>query len=145
MATEEHNSVETVVSLAAREAVEAGYSQITTAHLLIALSRASEGMDSCDSLSSEDLRREFEHLGIQPRTFRRRLRVMLGRGESKASREVLHRSPTCRAVFAAAEQVASAAGAPLTPVLLLRSVFASFGDHEAGENTATTDDIPAEL
>jgi hypothetical protein len=70
--------VELVLRLAAQEAVAAGYREITPAHLLIALSRASED-DTSDipTAISRALRSEFEHLGLAPRQFRRRLRVVL--------------------------------------------------------------------
>ncbi|MCI0653468.1 MAG: hypothetical protein L0Y39_03185 [Methylococcaceae bacterium] len=146
MPVEEKEIVDAIVTLAAEEAVEAGYVQISTAHLLIALSRISEAQELRDSAAIRELNREFEQLGIEPRIFRRRLRAILGRRNEKPGGNTIHRSAGCKAVFAAAQRAASDAGAFWTPVWLLRGVFASLGDdgsRVAAESGA--DDIPYEL
>ena len=56
MAKGEADALDVILGVAAEEAVQAGYTQITTAHLLIALSRFSEGQDSNHSVLFDELR-----------------------------------------------------------------------------------------
>lgn len=143
----EQGIVDTILSFAANEAVEAGYSEISRAHLLIALSRISEAQDSPDSAAIGDLKREFDQLGVDPRSFRRRLRAILGRRDRKPSSNTIHRSVACKAVFAVAQRDAAEAREPLTPVWLLRSVFACLADEvpRVAAKNGSADDIPFEL
>ena len=107
MAVEEQGILDMVVNLAASEAAEAGWPLISTAHLLIALSRLSEAEDMPDGAAKKELRAEFEHLGIEPRAFRRRLRGLLGNRTRAANAGIMHRSAGLKAVFASAENEAA--------------------------------------
>ena len=148
------DTLDIVMTLAAQEAMAAGYAEITTAHLVIALSRAAE-TDTPLAMSTDNaaIRREFEVLGIAPRRFRRRLRALLGHGEAQHQGEPMHRSPTCKAVFARAEQIAHAEHVPCHVSHLVRAAFAVWatdsgtdGTREApGEVVPSDDDIPAAL
>jgi len=100
------DGLDIIMTLAAQEAIAAGYAEITSAHLLIALARAAEANGPLAMPTyTTAIRREFEALGIEPRRFRRRLRVLLGHGEpntrespciarqrAKPSFSMLHRS-----------------------------------------------------
>lgn len=147
MAKGEADALDVILGVAAEEAVQAGYTQITTAHLLIALSRFSEGQVSNHSVLFDELRGEFAALGINPRSFRRRLRGILGRREVRPGGDRIGRSARCKEVFVAAERAASEARETLTPVWLLRSVFMSLADVAPGAAVegSEADDIPAEL
>ena len=89
---------------------------------------------------------EFHHR-INPRSFRRRLRGVLGRREGRPAGDRIGRSARCKEVFVAAERAASEAREMLTPVWLLRSVFMSLADVAPGAavESSEADDIPAEL
>ena len=140
-----HEAVGTIVALAADEAAEAGCSQISAAHLLIALSRFSERQGAPDAAAAKPLSQEFEQLGIEARKFRRRLRALLGRRDDPAAVKALHRSRGLESVMAAAERAAMAANEALTPVWLLRAAFASLGDEAFCVSHNRGDDIPSEL
>lgn len=112
------------MQLAAQEAVAAGYREITPAHLLIALARLSDP-EASGQVNNAGLCRELEHLGIEPRAFRRRLRALLGNGGSGPPNGVIHRTPLCRAVFALAQELASSRGAELALEHLLHATLCS--------------------
>jgi len=84
---------------------------------------------------------------IDPKTFRRRYRAILGKGNGNSNHEDIEPSSHSRALMVAAEQVASGSGVPVTPVTLLRAVFASLGDIGSGtaQKADMADDIPHEL
>lgn len=149
MAVGDQGLVSAVVGLAASEAAEAGQSEVSPGHLLIALSRLSENHESRNSPELAELKREFQALGIQPRAFRRRLRAVLARdGGKRAVARSIHRSATYKAAFAVAERWARSADEPLTPVRLLRGVFALLGDGillGAQPREDGSDEIPTEL
>lgn len=128
MAVEEQGILDMVVNLAANEAADAGWPLISTAHLLIALSRLSEVEGIPDGAAKKELRAEFEHLGIEPRAFRRRLRALLGNRTRATNAGTMHRSAGLKAVFASAQNEALEARARLTPAGLLRFAFASLGE-----------------
>src|SRR5688572_21958947 len=89
--------LDSLLSLAAQEAVKAGYSETTTGHLLIALSRAIEESEPLWVLGElQELKREFELFGIEPRTFRRRLRALLGTRDDPTTGDTIHRSARCK-------------------------------------------------
>ena len=134
-----------IIALAANEAAEAGHSQISTGHLLIALSRFSERQDAPDAAAAKLLSQEFEQLGIEPRKFRRRLRAILSHRGDQAAVNTLHRSPQFKSVMTAAERAATEVNEPLTPALILRIAFASLGDDASRVTPRSGDDIPSEL
>jgi len=147
MPVEEQGILTIAMNLAAEEAVEAGWSQISTAHLLIALSRLSEAADAPDGAAREELRAEFEHLGLEPRVFRRRLRALLGSRPRAPNAGPMHRSAGLKAVSASAQNHVLEARTRLTPAGLLRCAFASLGE-DAGTAAAQsqgTEGIPTEL
>lgn len=145
--------LDSVLSLAAQEALKARYSETTTGHLLIALSRAAEESESPESLGKvQELKCEFELLGIDSRTFRRRLRALLGTRNGRVIGSSIHRSARCKAVFTAAQRSAAEERVPIGPVHLLRAALASLADDSSGSNdrgeaipVGAADDIPAEL
>jgi hypothetical protein len=123
--------IESILDVAAQEAVTAGFVEITPAHLLISLSRFSEPSQSEGSEAVIQLQREFDHLGIQPRVFRRRLRTLLGAKRLQPAVGTIHRSAACKALFVAAEGLANEEKAPLCAAHLLRAAFCSLGDEGA--------------
>lgn len=147
MAVEEQGILDLIVSLAANEAADAGWPQISTAHVLIALSRLSEAEDMPDGAARKELHAEFEHLGIEPRAFRRRLRALLGNRTRAPNAGTMHRSPGLKAVFASAQNEALEARARLTPAGLFRCAFASLGDDvgSTGVKSRDAEGIPTEL
>ncbi len=147
MAVEEQGILDMVVNLAANEAADAGWPQISTAHLLIALSRLSEAEDIPDGAAKKELHAEFEHLGIEPRAFRRRLRALLGNRTRAPNAGTMHRSAGLKAVFASAQNEALEARARLTPAGLLRCAFASLGEDPSAAAVKNRDaeGIPTEL
>lgn len=138
-----------LLKLAAQETATAGYREITPAHLLIALSRASEDDTSgIPTAISGALRSEFEHLGLEPQRFRRRLRKLLGNAGVQQIGTVVHRSPACRAVFAAAQQFAHEAKEPFDARHLVRAAVQRIIDaqsertrHQLSEHRHTLDRI----
>ncbi len=122
----EFKSLDILLSLAAEEAVSAGYAEITVAHLLIALARLGDP-EAATPIDNAALRHEFEQLGIEPRLFRRRLRALLGNGGAGPPEGAIHRSTECKAVFALAEQIAARQGVALNPGYLLHATLISFG------------------
>jgi hypothetical protein len=148
------DALELVMTLAAQEAVAAGYPEITPVHLLIALARASEADPVATAPAvSAALQREFEALGIEPRRFRRRLRALVGHGGVQHHGDAIHRSPACRAVFTCAERVAAEEQTSFDVVHLVRAAFivlsedsGSGGGKKTTEGVASyTDDLPTEL
>lgn len=123
-------AIELILNLAAREVAAAGHPEISVAHLLLGLARASEPIGS-EQLALVALRREFELLGIDPRRFRGRLRALLGRGPVAWAGGQVHRSPACRDVFERAKTTAAILGTPFGPEHLLRAALISLG--EGGE------------
>jgi hypothetical protein len=112
--------------MAAQEAASAGFSEITTAHLLISLSRLTDGeAASLAPAVSEALREEFEKLGIEPKRFRRRLRALLGRTGADVPSGEMHRSTHCKAVFVLAAAMAAQERAPLRLPHLLHAILIS--------------------
>lgn len=113
------------LKLAAQETIASGYREITPAHLLIGLSRLSdtEPLSPPVHKAAAAIRREFEALGIEPKTFRRRLRALLAHGGSKFDGEAIHRSIACKRVFAIGALMARQEGALLEPRHLLRAAL----------------------
>jgi hypothetical protein len=149
-----NSALELVMTLAAQEAVAAGYPEITPAHLLIALCCASEADQVATTPAmSTALQHEFEALGIEPRRFRRHLRALVGHGGAQHQGDAIHRSPACKAVFICAERVAAAEQASFDVVHLVRAAFivlsegsGTDGSTQATEGVAAqTDDLPTEL
>ena len=112
-----------LLTLAGSEAAAAGYAEITPAHLLIALSRASES-DLESQFDTALLQGEFAQLGIEPRRFRRRLRALVGKGGQPSPDGPLHRSAACKTVFAWAHTLATGEGKLPGLEHLLRAAFA---------------------
>lgn len=137
-----------ILTLAAHEAVTSGYPEVTPAHLLIALSRASEeDVDAVAPTVRVTLRAEFEQIGLEPRRFRRRLRALLGNTGVQHNGETVHRSPTCRAVFVAAQRIAQEEKEPFDARHLVRAAFAALagrGTGSEGDAAPTTAASPAE-
>lgn len=122
-----------ILTLAAHEAVTSGYPEVTPAHLLIALSRASEeDVDAVAPTVRVTLRAEFEQIGLEPRRFRRRLRALLGNTGVQHNGETVHRSPTCRAVFVAAQRIAQEEKEPFDARHLVRAAFAALAGRDTG-------------
>lgn len=118
-------TIDGILALAAHEAVTAGHAKIHVLHLLVALSRLSEEELPSEAASGVSaLRREFQQLGIEARTFRRRLRALVG-GAGEPAGAGMHRSAGCKAAFALAEAMGKADRTPMQPVHLLRAAFAS--------------------
>ena len=143
---------ELILAVAAQEAVAAGYPRITTAHLLIALSRAGDaGTPTADPEAEAEIRREFEQLGIEPRLFRRRLRALLGTKGATPEGSKIRRSARCRAVFAAAETRASEEGVSMCVGHLVQAAMASLGEDNGSSGLDAhvadlgDDEIPDEL
>ncbi len=88
---------ELILHLAAQEATAAGFAEITVAHVLMALARIVDAPQTAGAFA--DLRGEFAALGIEPRTFRRRLRELAGKPGKPPRDGSLHRSPQCRRLF----------------------------------------------
>jgi hypothetical protein len=142
-----NQSLDSIIRLAANEAVEAACPQISTAHLLIALSRFCDVADPADTPARQGLLQEFASLGIEPKTFRRRYRAILGKGGGKSNNEGIEQSAQCRDVISAAEQIGSGSNTSVTPTILLRAVFASLSDNSCrtAQNVVVADDVPREL
>jgi hypothetical protein len=142
------NSIlDAVMELAAQEATSAGFPEITPAHLLMALSKICEAPPPSGAIIDE-VRREFQQLGIEPRTFRRRLRAIVGSRGAHPSDGIMHRSDSCRAIFSLAERVANREQTSLEPVHLLRSAFLSLAESRLlGDSggSSIAEEIPAEL
>jgi len=123
--------------MAAQEAAGAGYTETTTAHLLISLSRLTDGEAASLAPSvSTALREEFEKLGIEPKRFRRRLRAILGRPGAEVPSGEMHRSRQCKAVFTLAAALAAQEKEPLLSPVLLRAILFSLA---AGLETAAAE------
>ena len=145
---------ESIMQSAGQEALVAGYAEITPAHLAIALSRFSESEPPHSSASViAAVRREFEDFGIEPRTFRRRLRGVLGNKGAYARGGAIQASIACKAVFASAERIAAQEQVPMQARHLVRALFV-FSAEDAEPATAgpsgrggpqPSEDIPTEL
>lgn len=145
---EKTDPMSVILALAAHEALAGGYAEITPAHLLIALSRASEDdVSDIPTVISSALRAEFEHLGLAPRQFRRRLRALLGNAGTQHNGEVVHRSSACRAVFIEAQRLAQTAKESFDARHLVRAAFAALAGRDTGSGgdaAPTTTAPPAE-
>jgi len=145
--------LEGVLKLAAQEAQASGYAQITPAHLLISLARFTEADSPADASVAGALREAFASAGMEPRTFRRALRSLLGNRGEKPPDGVMHRSARCKAVFAVAGQLAAQAGIPVDgrhlfyAALYTLSVdeFAAAEPHTPKAAAEGADEIPHEL
>jgi hypothetical protein len=143
--------LDSILSLAASEALAAGYAEITAGHLLIALAKISElNGSSPEAALGLATRQEFELLGIDPRRFRRRLRELFGRGKAANPVTVIHRSPACKAVISHAEELARASGVPLDAGLVVRAAFIAWVETLGAGNRpdnapVPTEEIPTEL
>jgi len=145
---------ESIMQSAGQESLVAGYAEITPAHLAIALSRFSESESSRSTPSViAAVRREFEDFGIEPRTFRRRLRGVLGNKGAYAGGGAIQASSACKAVFASAERIAAQEQVPMQARHLVRALFV-FSAEAAESATAgpsgrggpqPLEDIPSEL
>ncbi len=137
-----------ILTLAAQGTVQSGYAEITPAHLLIALSKVAEdGTGNIPTPLRAAIRSEFEHLGLEPQRFRRRLRKLFGNAGVQQIGTAVHRSPACRAVFAAAQQFAHEAKEPFDARHLVRAAFAALaggGTGSEGDAAPTTTASPAE-
>lgn len=135
------------LTLAAQEAAAAGFRQITSAHVLIALSKIADAAPPEGAPPGVDaLRREFGAFGISPKPFRRHLRSVIATpGASPIAEIVGHRTPQCKLVFALAVRVA--ADDRVEPGLhhLLRAAMVFLGDVGQLSPVGYTDDIPNEL
>ena len=134
------------LQLAAAEAASARYPEVTPAHLLIGVSRLSEG-----DLGAEDaaaaVRREFQLLGIEARPFRRRLRTLLGPGPAAQAGGCIEPSAECREVLDSAAALAAQAGCPMNAEHLLVAALTSLarGRPRTGGPARPVDAIPDEL
>ena len=143
-----------LLKMAAEEMVESGISEIMPIHLLIALSRLSEGQssDGADDAATV-LRHEFELLGIEPRRFRRRLRALLPNRSDKPHPTTIHRSQSAQSVFMLAKVLARASAEEPSPSHLLRATFLLLADmhvtdrggYPGSGNDPADDEIPDEL
>jgi hypothetical protein len=139
-----------LVNVAGGEAVAAGFSEVTPAHLLIALSRLSED-ESGDGGGehAQQLRQEFEALGIEPRRFRRRIRALLPKPGDTPAPKSPRRSESTKAVLLLAEALASSEEE--SSAHLLRALFLFLADFatQAGGGPGlagrAADEVPYEL
>ena len=142
-----NNIFDAVLELAAQEAISAGFPEITPAHLLMALSKVCEARPPSGAIIDE-VRREFQKLGIEPRTFRRRLRAIVGSRGTHPSDGTMHRSDSCRELFGLGEKIANREQKPLEPAHLLRAAYLSLAEsrllRDSG-GSGTGEEIPAEL
>jgi hypothetical protein len=143
--------IDSLLTLAATEAAAAGFSEITTGHLVIALSKASEMENSgLDLQLAGAIRREFDLLGIDPRRFRRRLRELLGATGVRHDGG-LQVSTRCQAVFRRSETLAAQSGVASEPHLLVRAAFTTLMDDRDPPASArqtpdlSLEEIPHEL
>jgi hypothetical protein len=135
--------IQLALQLAAQEAAAAGYPEITTAHLVIALSRISEP-DMEGQAAGAALREEFAQLGVEPRRFRRRLRALLGNAGAAAPAGPMHRSRQCRAAFGLAQALAAQTGdPPRLEHLLYGAVLCLAVPAPAGEEQGVEAECPA--
>jgi hypothetical protein len=146
--------LEAIMQLAGQEAFLAGYAEITPAHLAIALSRFSEGeVPNPTATLIAAVHQEFEAFGIQPRTFRHRLRGVLGKKEGYAGGGAIQASVACKGVLACAERTAAHEQVPVQPRHMVRALFlflAECGEPAKeglpdNERPQTLEDIPTEL
>ena len=146
--------LESIMQSADKEAFSGGYAEITPAHLAIALSRFSEREPSHSTASViAAVRHEFEDFGIEPRTFRRRLRGVLGNKGVDAGGGAIRASIACKAVFASAERIAAQEQVPLHARHLVRALFVFSAESaepaKAGQSgrgrPQPLEDIPSEL
>jgi hypothetical protein len=120
----EEGVLESIMQSAGQEALVAGYAEITPPHLAIALSRFSERESSPSTASViVAVRREFEGFGIEPRTFRRRLRGALGNKGANVGGRAIEASIACKTVFASAERIAAQEQVPMQPRHLVCALF----------------------
>jgi hypothetical protein len=113
-----------VMMMAAQETAAARYPEITPAHLLIALSRATEDdFAAAAPAASATIRGEFDHLGIEPKRFRQRMRALLGNAGADPPPGPIHRSPKSKAVFARAQAIAVHQGVPMNVAHLLHAIL----------------------
>lgn len=113
---------ELALQLAAQEAAAAGFAEITTAHLLMALARLSEP-DMDDRVDVPSLRAEFEAFGISPRPFRRRMRALVGNGGKVVRPGEMCRSAQCCEAFKTAQALS---GLPVELPSLVHLLQAAF-------------------
>ena len=148
---EEISFFELVWQLAAKEAAAAKYREISPGHLMIALARVADpDVSKKQSVSDDSAAQAFAALGIEPRRFRRRMRVLLGDGGVSKNSGVIHRSQACKAVFVRAQALAKAAGTSDRIGYLVEAAFLSLGesitpDNKPSESSSPYDDIPTEL
>jgi len=121
--------LEYVMRLAAEEAVLSSYSEVTPAHLLIALARVADP-DTTDSLpvSDSSLREAFEHFGIEPERFRHRLRTLIGTGDGQRHDDVIPESAACKSIRIRARRIAAARGLDGVVWYLLEATMLSLAD-----------------
>lgn len=141
----DRDSMALLLSLAAQEAAAAECAEIAPAHLVIALSRLSELTEVGEPAAA--LQREFELLGIAPKPFRRRLRLLLGEGSATRTPEVLHRSRRCKDLFARASSIAESQDSSPEPLHLLYAVLDRLKDQDPADQSGSFSDtsIPTEL
>lgn len=135
------------LALAAQEAAAAGFQQITSAHVLIALSKIADAAPPGVAGGCVDaLRREFGMFGISPRPFRRHLRTIItGPHAFPVAEGGGHRTPQCKVVFALAARAAANEAAELGLHHLLRAAISLLGETRSQPPVDYTDDIPNEL
>lgn len=142
-----------VSTLATHEALAAGHREITVAHLLLGLARASEvsGRAGQDFMP---LRRELDLLGIEPGLFRSRLRALTSRGGVRSPRSEVRPSASCREIMERAQRTAAILGTPVGPEHLLRAAIMSLAGDSApdpGPSSRSSEfevrgpDVPSEL
>ncbi|MBI3768824.1 MAG: hypothetical protein HY271_10075 [Deltaproteobacteria bacterium] len=134
------------LQIAAGEAASARYPEVTPAHLLIGLSRLSEGDMGAEDAAAA-VRREFQLLGVEARAFRRRLRTLLGSGPATQAGGPVEPSADCREVLNAAAALAAQAGRPMSAEHLFVAALMSLarGGRGSGGSRTSTDPIPDEL
>jgi hypothetical protein len=148
----ESNVITGLMNVAAGEAATSGVSEIMPAHLLIALSRMSEGDAYSANSDSAALRKEFDSFGIEPRKFRRRLRGLVSVPSEAKTPASVRPSVSTESVLAVAKVLArSSSDVPLA-VHLLRTVLlclAGLHAQESGsprrQHDGVADEIPHEL
>lgn len=139
-----------LVNLAGGEAVGAGFAEVTPAHLLIALSRLSED-ESGDGggKHAQQLRQEFEALGIEPRRFRRRIRALLPKPGDALAPKSPRRSESTKAVLLLAEALTTSeeerSAHLLRAIFLFLADFATKADGGPRIPGRAADEVPYEL
>lgn len=160
-------SIEVLWSLAAQEAVSVRFAEIEPEHFLEALLKVADmpadalvglapdpAASRCLIMEALEVQREAARLNLNGTTIRRELRLALGAGNTTHTTEVLHRSPSSRALFERSVRLMEEAGSDvLTPLFLFKAILAAptpvisrvLGGAAGQAGATTPDEVPWEL